>query len=141
MNRTYKSKIGSSFWSHLILILVIAVPVIILMRSATYAAILFSILFFAIILYFVLLALRTRYIFDDYKLTIRNIIGKKEIPYETVKKVVGSSKDPFNYGIVVLSMDRIEIFHGKNGYTLISPKDKKEVLRLLRQNCYNADHF
>ena len=141
MNKSYKSKIGSSFWSHLIIMLVIMVPVIIIMTSVIILAIFFSALFSVIILYFILLALRTRYIFDDYKLTIRNIIGKKEIPYETVKKIVGSSKDPFNYSIVVLSMDRIEIFHGKNGYTLISPQDKQEVLRLLRQNCYNADCF
>jgi len=141
MNRSYRSKIGFSFWSHLIMIIVIAVPIIILIRSATIAVILISALISAIILYFILLALRTRYIFDDEKLTIRNIIGKKEIPYRTVKKVIGSSKDPFNYGIVVLSMDRIEILHGKNGHTLISPDNKQEVLDILRQKCCNAGCF
>jgi len=141
MEKSYTSKIGSSFWLHLIVMIVISVPVIVLMRSVPVAAIIVSTFLFIIVLYFILLAVRTRYTFDDDKLTIRNIIGKKEIPYETVRKIVGSSEDPFNYGIVVLSMDRIEIFYGKNGYTLISPKEKQEVLRLLRMNCYNADYF
>jgi len=141
MNESYGSKIGFSFWSHLIVIVVISVPAIIFIRSVTIAAILISVLFSVIVLYFILLALRTRYTFDDEKLTIRNIIGKKEIPYRTVTKVVGSSKDPFNYGIVVLSMDRIEIFHGKSGHALISPQNKEEALSILRQKCCNAGCF
>ena len=141
MNESYGSKIGFSFWSHLIAIIIISVPVLILIRSVTIAAILFSILFSVMILYFILLAQRTRYTFDDEKLTIRNIVGKKEILYRTVTKVIGSSKDPFNYGIVVLSMDRIEIFHGKSGHTLISPQNKEEVLNILRQKCCNAGCF
>jgi len=137
MDVSYSSKLGWSFWSYIIIMLVILVPITIFIKPIG-ITIIFSIILLVLTLYPVLLAIRTKYTFEDDKLVIRGIIRKKEILYDSVKRIVEDSKDPVNYGLIVLSMDRIGIYYGKNGYTLISPKEKKEAARILKSRCCDA---
>ena len=135
MKIVYRSKIGWIFGLYVLLLLTMTVNTVFM--KTTELVIIFSTLILIFVLYFALLLIRTKYIFEDDKLVIRGIVSRREIPYDTVKRIVEDSKDPINYRIVMLSMDRIGIYHGENGYTLISPKNKKEATRILKSRCSN----
>lgn len=136
----YKSKIGFSFWSHLLLVLVIITPVMIFTRSTIEVSVFASALLVLIVGYFALAAIMTKYTLESDRIVIRNAVSRYSIPYEKITKITDTDRNLLNYGIVVLSMDRIGINWGNRRHTLISPKNKEEVINSLRARCHNAEY-
>ena len=137
MPEVYRTSIGWPFWSHIAIILIIVIPVTIFTWGTigTFFIIPIAILILA---YFMLAAVRTKYIFECDGLVIQNAISKKEIPYDSITKIVNTNRNPFNYSIIVMSMDRVELRYGRSGDELISPKDKEEFIRSIRSRSPHA---
>jgi hypothetical protein len=71
---------------------------------------------------------------EDY-LLIRSGPIWQRIRYERIRAMKKSSKP---WSSAALSLKRIEIRHGKMGYTLISPVDRDAFLKEMKRRCPNA---
>lgn len=84
----------------------------------------------AVIVLFVALPLKTRYILEDSFLKVESPGSKKvAIRYSDIQSVAESN---LNWSAPALSLDRIDIKYG-NDRILISPKRKKEFLNELKR--------
>ncbi|MDR1691178.1 MAG: PH domain-containing protein [Candidatus Methanoplasma sp.] len=143
MDNAYKPKIDGVFWSHagvLIIVLAMVLAFMIYVQADTLLIVLlFSILLLASA-YIVLIVKRTKYVLNDCGIIVQNAIIKHDIPYTEVKKITNTDRNLINYGVFVLSLDRVGIEFGKIGHTLVSPADKQGFLTDLRSRCINADY-
>jgi hypothetical protein len=80
----------------------------------------------------------TSYTLDDDELKASTALGKKNIPYSSVTKIVDTNKQLVSESMFVLSSERIVLFYGENKKLSISPRSKPEVLELLKSKCSNA---
>ncbi|MCL2295835.1 MAG: PH domain-containing protein [Methanomassiliicoccaceae archaeon] len=143
MERIYKPNIGPLFWVHLLLILVVApILAVLTFMDITPAGLLIPIVLILLLLVVIalLVVARTMYTMDDEKITIQGAFKKREIPYESVTKIVNTDKGIAGEGMLVLSADRIGIFFGEDGKATMSPRDKSEALDALRSYCPDAEY-
>ena len=143
MEKIYKPNVGWLFWAHLMLIFVIlAILAILTFMGKSPSGVLIPILLILLIVVMVtlLVVARTMYTLDDEKVLVQGAFKKREIPYETVTKIVNTNKGLVGEGMFVLSADRIAIFFGEEGKTSISPREKEDALETLRACCPNAEY-
>jgi membrane protein YdbS with pleckstrin-like domain len=73
----------------------------------------------------------THYVLDDRELRVRcRPLINERIPYASIK-TVQETRSPL--ASAALSLDRIEITYGMSGRIMISPQNKQEFLRQLKQ--------
>jgi hypothetical protein len=133
----FKSKVD--WWMHISLGILPAVNVLILVMYLRGGglALLIPAIGLAIINVFLVLPirLRTYYVLHESELHVKCGLGKGvRIPYKSISSLK-ESKSP--NASAALSFDRIEIIFGKNGYVLISPKNKAVFLKELKSRRKN----
>jgi hypothetical protein len=80
--------------------------------------------------------LTTYYVLDESNLVIKYGPFKKIIPLnliKSVKKTINPLASP------ALSLKRLEITYGQYNYVLISPKDRDQFMKILRERCPQAE--
>lgn len=80
--------------------------------------------------------LTTYYVLDDSNLVIRYGPFKKIIPLnliKSVKKTINPLASP------ALSLKRLEITYGQYNNVLISPKNREEFMKILKERCPQAE--
>jgi hypothetical protein len=121
----YKSK--TSIWLALLVLLAIVGPVIPTITDFFWFAMVYLILFSALLLP---TFLNTRYTITDDRLHIKSgFLYQKEIPVSAIRKIVETGNMA---SAPALSLDRLEIFFGKFDTVLISPIDKTGFISSLK---------
>ncbi|MDR1690885.1 MAG: PH domain-containing protein [Candidatus Methanoplasma sp.] len=139
MEDAYRPKIDWVFWSHAGSVVVLLALVSVFLSSIDiFISIPSFLLFLLMLAYVVLIVRRTKYTLSSTGIVIQNATAKYEISYADVKKITNTNRDLINYGIFVLSLDRVGIRYGKAGHIMISPADKQGFLTRLRSRCRNA---
>ncbi len=127
LSKTYKSKIGFSFWLPLALIL-LSIEIFMLKKGVWPGAlIVVFVILFIIYLYF-----DTSYrIKSDGKLIIKGgFLIRREIDISSIKKIKATS-NPLS--APAFSLDRLEISYNKYDTILISPEDEEQFILQLKQ--------
>ncbi|MCL1811341.1 MAG: PH domain-containing protein [Methanomassiliicoccaceae archaeon] len=144
MEKIYKPEIGWVFWAHLILILLVISPLLMiwtLMKTTGGIPIPILIILILVVVMSLLVVAKTLYTMDDEKLTVKGVFKTREIPYETVTKIISTNKGlELGEGLLVLSPDRIRILFGEEGKAAMSPREKPDALSTLRSKCPNAEY-
>jgi hypothetical protein len=145
---TYKPNIGWIFWVYLILVLAVVVALALSMVITwNMMPIKFMREVIAVVLIIVLIPLiisllvltMTMYTLADNEIQVGGAFGKRNIQYATVKKVIDTNKFVINEGMFVLSTDRIVIVYDTDKKVSISPRNKQDVLNILRTKCRSAE--
>ena len=130
MDRIYKSKIG--WWYHLIIVLAIAGCV----HAFTSANVLFMIAMLSISALILHVLFNTYYVItEDGKLISHcSFFPEKKISIHNIDAVEATSMPIYSYA---LSLDRIIIWTDGSPWMLVSPQNKKQFIRVLRE--FNPD--
>lgn len=137
----FKSRVGLWFYLLLAACAALAIGGAVLWSNSREGT-LFCVMLFGCLDVLLLLPLLffTDYTLTDDSLTVRcAYLTKERIPLRCIK-LVQEARD-FTFG-PALSFDRIEVRYriaGKDGRLLLSPKDKKEFLRLLTEKVESAN--
>jgi hypothetical protein len=145
---TYKPNIGWIFWFFLILVLAVMVVLIVTMVGTwnmmpikymrEIIAVVLVIVLIPFFISFLVLAL-TLYTVDENEIRISGAFGKRNIQYSAVTKITDTNKGVINESMFVLSNERIVIFYETDKKVSISPRNKSEVLSILKEKCRSAE--
>jgi len=125
VKQVYRSK--TSIWLTLLVLLAIIGPVIPTITDFFWFAMVYLILFSALLLP---TFLNTHYTITGDRLRIKSgLLYQKEIPVSAIRKIVETGNMA---SAPALSLDRLEIFFGKFDTVLISPMDKTGLISSLQ---------
>jgi hypothetical protein len=120
----FKSKISLGILSFIVAIMGSILAVTILNKNWAALLILLPTIAFIVHLY-----LTTYYIIKDDILIVKSGLLKKEIPVKSIRKVI-PTKNPLS--APALSFDRLEIFYNRFDSVLISPEEKQQFIKVLK---------
>ena len=127
IDRVFKSKVG--WWYHLALFILIACTVLTFVKGQSVIAMIVLLLMCMLTIHMLLTTW--------YKITASgeliahcSIFPEKRIPIKEITAIEATVMPVSSYA---LSLDRIIIYKGEAQWLLISPVNKKEFVRLLRQ--------
>ncbi len=131
IDRVFKSKVG--WWYHLGLLILIACTILSFVKGQSVVAMIVLLL---MCMLFIHMLLTTWYKITSDGLLIAHcsIFPEKQIAIKEISAIEATVMPVSSYA---LSLDRIIIYKGDLQWLLISPVNKKDFVRLLRQ--YNPD--
>ena len=134
----YRTKIGKLFWLSIVLTVALSVVIVIFSGISAYGALVIFFLTTVTVLLVIAAGYDIRYTFEKDRLEIdcRFTLKEPPIKYSEIRRVVSRSK-----GVYVVwgsSTDCIEIHYGRSNRICISPVNKEEFIRILKEQCPQA---
>ncbi|UAL08362.1 MAG: PH domain-containing protein [Candidatus Methanogranum gryphiswaldense] len=130
----FRTKFGNFFWLSITIITTIVLIFLFLFKHPSIILTLFAL----IILTLIVSGYYTRYTFETNELIIKCPMAFNEPPviYSSVKKIVDKHIWTYSLG---MSSDSVLIYYGKNNLVCISPANKQEFIRILKERCPQAE--
>jgi len=135
---TYRTEIGKISWICMIMVTAFVLVILILSFVNTISFLIFSLIFAVVLLLCFWLMYSIKYTFEEDKLIVKVPLWIEKppvIPYISVKKIIVKSE--WSY-VIGASTNCVAIYYGDCSYTCISPMNREEFIKILRERCPQA---
>lgn len=135
MAERFRPRLGCRFWTCVLLMMIPIAPQLflkIINPGHFNLSQVFLVLPIAVLITLALMAVRTRYKFEDDEIIIQNLIRKDKIPYASISEIIDTDVVTMDYGIYWFSVNRIVILYDGKHSTL-SSKKKSEMLDIIKK--------